>query len=43
MFGLGTIINTAAIVMGGVFGSLFGKLLKERHQHYFAVFFLDGE
>ena len=32
MFGLGTIINTAAIVLGGVFGGLFGKLLKDRHQ-----------
>ena len=28
----GTIINTAAIVAGGVCGHLFGKLLKERHQ-----------
>lgn len=32
MFGLGTIINTAAIVLGGIFGGLFGKLLKNRHQ-----------
>lgn len=32
MIGLGTIINTAAIIAGGVFGLLFGKLLKERHQ-----------
>ena len=32
MFGLGTIINTAAIIIGGIFGGLFGKLLKERHQ-----------
>lgn len=32
MFGLGTIINVAAIVLGGVMGALFGKLLKERHQ-----------
>ena len=32
MFGLGTLINTAAIILGGVLGSLFGKLLKERHQ-----------
>lgn len=32
MFGLGTIINTAAIILGGLFGGLFGKLLKERHQ-----------
>ncbi len=32
MFGLGTIINVAAIVLGGILGSLFGKLLKERHQ-----------
>ncbi len=28
----GTIINTAAIVVGGVCGHLFGRLLKERHQ-----------
>ena len=32
MFGLGTIINVAAIVVGGVLGALFGKVLKERHQ-----------
>ncbi len=29
---IGTIINTAAILAGGVGGHLFGKLLKERHQ-----------
>lgn len=29
---IGTIINTAAILVGGVGGHLFGKLLKERHQ-----------
>ena len=32
MFGMGTLINTVAIILGGIFGSLFGKLLKERHQ-----------
>ena len=32
MIGLGTIINTAAIILGGIAGSLFGSLLKERHQ-----------
>lgn len=32
MFGLGTIINTAAIVVGGILGALFGKLLQPRHQ-----------
>ena len=32
MFRLGTIINTAAIILGGIFGSLFGHWLKERHQ-----------
>lgn len=32
MFGLGTIINTAAIILGGLFGGLFGKLLHEHHQ-----------
>lgn len=32
MPGLGTVINVAAIVAGGILGALFGKLLKERHQ-----------
>jgi uncharacterized membrane protein YqgA involved in biofilm formation len=32
MYGLGTIINTVAIVLGGVLGLLFGKLIKARHQ-----------
>ena len=32
MFGLGTIVNTIAIIAGGILGGLFGKLLKERHQ-----------
>ena len=32
MIGLGTIINTAAILLGGLGGHFFGKLLKERHQ-----------
>jgi len=32
MPGLGTIINTAAIILGGVGGLLFGRLLTERHQ-----------
>ena len=32
MIGLGTIINVAAIVLGGLLGLLFGKALKERHQ-----------
>ena len=32
MFGLGTIINVAAIFLGGLLGLCFGKLLKERHQ-----------
>lgn len=32
MIGLGTIINTAAIVVGGILGMVFGKLLPERHQ-----------
>ena len=32
MFGLGTIINTVAIVLGGIFGGLFGKRLQQRHQ-----------
>jgi len=32
MFGLGTLINTVAIILGGVLGGLFGRFLKERHQ-----------
>lgn len=32
MIGLGTIINTIAILIGGVAGTLFGKMLKEKHQ-----------
>ena len=32
MTGLGTWINTVAIIAGGISGNLFGKLLKERHQ-----------
>jgi len=32
MIGLGTIINTAGIVVGGLLGMFFGELLKDRHQ-----------
>lgn len=32
MFGLGTIINTASVIVGGLLGFLFGKFLKERHR-----------
>lgn len=32
MVGLGTIINSAAIIVGGVFGHMFGKILNERIQ-----------
>ncbi|MBQ9393651.1 MAG: DUF554 domain-containing protein [Oscillospiraceae bacterium] len=32
MVGLGTIVNTAAILAGGGLGLLFGSFLKERHQ-----------
>lgn len=32
MIGLGTVINTAAIVIGGLLGYFFGRLLKERIQ-----------
>ncbi|MGN0132121.1 MAG: DUF554 domain-containing protein [Lachnospiraceae bacterium] len=32
MIGLGTMINTAAIVLGGIAGHFFGQFLKERHQ-----------
>ena len=32
MFALGTIVNTLAIIAGGMGGALFGKFLGERHQ-----------
>lgn len=32
MFGLGTLINTTGIVLGGLAGTVCGNLLKERHQ-----------
>lgn len=32
MYGLGTIINVAAIIVGGLLGLLFGKFLKQQHQ-----------
>ena len=32
MIGLGTCINTAGIVLGGLAGHFFGKFLNERHQ-----------
>jgi len=32
MFGLGTIINALAIMVGGILGLFVGKFLKERHQ-----------
>lgn len=32
MIGLGTIINSGAIILGGIFGLLFGKRLKEHYQ-----------
>ena len=32
MFALGTIVNTLAILAGGIFGLLSGKFLKDRHQ-----------
>lgn len=32
MPGMGTIINVAAIIIGGIFGMLFGNRLSERHQ-----------
>ena len=32
MAGLGTIINVAGILAGGMIGLLFGKALKERYQ-----------
>lgn len=33
MIGLGTIINTVAVIAGGFIGMFFGGLLKERHQN----------
>ena len=32
MYGLGTIINVAAIVIGGLFGILFGRFIGDRHR-----------
>ena len=32
MIGLGTIINTLAIIAGGILGALFGKFMKEKQQ-----------
>lgn len=32
MIGLGTVINTGAIIAGGLAGHFFGKMLKDRHQ-----------
>jgi len=32
MIGIGTILNTAAIVIGGISGHFFGKMMKARHQ-----------
>lgn len=32
MFGLGTLINVAAIILGGIMGALFGKRLTAQHQ-----------
>ena len=32
MFGFGTILNVAAILLGGLLGGLFGKLLQQTHQ-----------
>ncbi|MBQ9030410.1 MAG: DUF554 domain-containing protein [Parasporobacterium sp.] len=37
MYGLGTIINTAAIIVGGVIGLLFGKLIPKRVQESLVV------
>ena len=41
MIGLGTIINTAAIILGGVAGGLFGKRLTERYQDTLMKAILD--
>ena len=37
MIGLGTIINCAAIVAGGVLGLLFGRFLKEELQNALTI------
>ena len=37
MYGLGTIINTAAIVAGGAGGALFGRFLKKNVQDTLTV------
>ena len=37
MIGLGTLINTAGIVLGGILGLLFGRFLKERFQESLTV------
>lgn len=37
MIGLGTIINTAAVIVGGIIGMFFGGLLKERHQETLTI------
>lgn len=34
---LGTIINTGAIIVGGICGHLFGRLLKDRHQETLTI------
>lgn len=37
MIGLGTVINTAGIVLGGVVGHFFGNLLEDRHQETLSI------
>ena len=37
MIGLGTIINTISIILGGLVGHFFCRLLKDRHQKSLAV------
>ena len=32
MYGLGTLINVVAIVVGGLLGLLFGRFIKDRHR-----------
>ena len=32
MYGLGTVINVLAIILGGLLGLIFGKLIKDRHR-----------
>jgi uncharacterized membrane protein YqgA involved in biofilm formation len=32
MYGLGTVINVCAIIIGGILGIIFGRFIKDRHR-----------